>query len=154
VAAAGYHGVSVWDGWSGEEFLELQGRSASLAFSPTEPVIAIGRPGLRLWDLQTGSERVPSEGFGQVGGIAFGPDGHLAAGGPAGFVRIYENGRVWSAHQLDLDDDSLVAGVAFSPDSRYLAAANLRQKAVVWDTVTGWQRSLPGAGSCVAFSPD
>ena len=92
--------------------------------------------GCRVCDVTNSEERltVPAAAEG-IGCLAFSLDGSLiAAGGAGGHVQAWETatGKCRCDDQLELSPLSL----AFSPDSRRLAAVN-REVVTIWDLQTG-----------------
>ncbi|HZY88497.1 MAG TPA: WD40 repeat domain-containing protein [Gemmataceae bacterium] len=142
------------------------------AFSPDGRALA--SRGVLL-DTATGKERVKLEGERPFGHYAFSPDGRLVAGlltrverdGPRSYTRM-EGIQVWdavtgrAARRLPTD---WVGQLAFSPDGRYLAAADL-DGLRLWELATGevvlrhkaHERTRGSYGhsfaSCLAFAPD
>jgi serine/threonine protein kinase len=79
--------------------------------------------GLRLWDAQSGAERVQfPRDHGRVSSVAFSPDGRLLVSGGAGGVRFWDP-RTGAARRRPLDEhrSSYLRGLAFSHDGSILA---------------------------------
>jgi WD40 repeat protein len=132
---------------------------ASLAFSPTRPVLASGgwEQDVRLWELPSGRlAGTVLEDAWMVESIGFARDGRLAAGARDGSVFVW--GQDGGEPEATLMLRPGVSAVAFSPDGKWLAAGNLTGSVVLWNTRTyRMQAILDGAGSevrVVAFSPD
>lgn len=121
---------------------------------------------ISLWDTYTGRElRKWDSGLETGNGIAISPDGRwLAAGGGdfnAGLITLWDLESGELAHRLtDPDGSDLVFEVAFSPDSRMLAAgAAWHQGVDTWDVMTGDHLNsfvVPRGQNTfdVTFSPD
>ena len=94
---------------------------------------------------------------GELGGLAFSPDGRLLAIGCGTGVRIYETGTWRPVARLEGGSDS-VECVAFSPDGRWLAAGGEDGSTFLWDVAKGKVvhalRGHLGPVHAVAFSPD
>ena len=108
-------------------------------------------------------EPVTFRGHGDwVCGVAFSPDGTLAASGSAislliGDLKVWDPATGKGIRTL-LGHIGPVAGVAFSPDGKGLASASWDRTVRIWDVST-WQTRQTLRGhtdyvSCVAFSPD
>jgi WD40 repeat protein len=89
--------------------------------------------------------------------IALSPDGHrLAVGLGGGIVRVMDpwTGRLLRAVQ---HGERATRRVAFSTDSRFLAASSLDASVTIWET-SAWRQTarlnLPHAADSLAFSPD
>jgi WD40 repeat protein len=123
----------------------------------------------KLWDATTGKELRSLEGLApssragshRMGSLAFSPDGMRVA------AFSWEGIRAWETQSRKLlhtfpgwappFSASGKGGLAFSPDSRYLAAASGLVR--MWDLQTGKERALPlrsptNDAVCVAFTRD
>ena len=88
----------------------------------------------RLWDWQTGKERLALRGhFGPLNSAAFSPDGtRVVTAGADGTVRIWssDSGEV----QVRFEEHrGAVFAAEFSPDGRYVASAGEDERILVWD---------------------
>jgi WD40 repeat protein len=172
------HTVKLWDLVTGHPVVTLRdefGPIISIAVSPDGHTVACGSEGrpVSVWDVP--SRRVIAVLRGHVGpvtALAFSPDGRFLASGydrdPSGpaQVKLWEAGtwreltrREGLAHRLG--SPSVVFAVwalAFSPDGRVLAAADMEKKVRRWEVTT--QRELPPLEeqaefpTSVTFSPD
>jgi WD40 repeat protein len=172
LAAPSFDGVRLWSVASGKPLGLLDYHAddpkrdfpadQTVAFSPDGRTLFAGSNGLenniRIWDWKAGVE---------VGWITSGhvlhyltlsPDGKLLAscGGPT--VHVWEVATRTRVVELKSHKGPIPC-VAFSPDGRLLAAADVREKAVwLWDVVAGKEVApLEGhtdAVYVVAFAPD
>ncbi len=86
LASGGRDGeVILWDVVSWRELRTLSGQSGevtSVAFSPNGHILAAGGdPGVKLWDVPSGSELPTFGHFTSVTSVAFSPDGQILAAG-------------------------------------------------------------------------
>lgn len=160
--------ISLWDAATGKERHRLKGHTLSvydILFAPdSQRLLSSGGDGtVRVWDVESGRELHNLPG---LMAPTISPDGRLLAVGigTTPEVVIYElaNGREKKRFALATTKEGNVLQLAFSPDSRCLAAAGrLRGStgiAKVWDLADGrLLRSLDSPKTLlwsVAFSPD
>jgi WD40 repeat protein len=146
--------VNVWDVAAAQPRLVLKGHGVpvnAVAFSPDgkllasaagEKYVAPGdtpRPGeLKIWDLETGKERVPVRGQLPLRAlaIAFSPDGKSIATGSAD-----RNVRLWDV-TTGREETALaghaaaVTSVVFSPDGKLLISASEDGVVKTWESAT------------------
>ncbi len=162
--------VKVWDAVNGRQLVRIPGTdsphaasiSSSLAFRPTgakpqgQLAFVDGRT-VRVCDPMTGKEIVHmSKQLNTLRCLTYSADGRrLAAGG-------FDGAKVWDADSGSeiqaFHNNAGIAGLAFSPDGRRLAAAAGNSIVQVWDVTTG-DAALILHGhtdnvASVAFSPD
>lgn len=154
--------VQIWNAGSGKLLMKVAHRDRvyGVGFSPDKRRFATGSSDgtVRIWDAYTGEQRaILFNEYSRT--VAFSPDGRLlaTASTPA---------QIWDAHtgteRLTLSPESGSSGrlchdVAFSPDSRFLAAAYMDHTARIWDTHSGTELlklTHDHEVRAVAFSPD
>jgi WD40 repeat protein len=150
---------------SADRVLEFPGFGTSVAFSPNGRVLAgVGfEPVICLWDVTSESSKpsavvnVPMDRARQA---VFSPDGKSLAVSTDrdGAILVWD--LVAQQPRTTLHLASPVIKMAFSPDSRWLAAAETRNdwSIVLFEIRTGVERTLlangPGPVSSLTFSPD
>ncbi|HEY2293774.1 MAG TPA: hypothetical protein VGM86_23975 [Thermoanaerobaculia bacterium] len=181
LAVSGVEGTRVW--WLPDG--QVMGTFDSpdivwhIAFSPTNPALLAsvdGRGRVNLQDALTGKTivqippQIPDEDGG-LHSIAFSPDGTLlAVAAGRGQVALWQvnlqragalgHGEPLSLrHMLTLGDQGIVMDLAFSPDSRSLAAVSSHGAMRQWDVASfevqlDPARGVSGNVHSVAFSPD
>jgi WD40 repeat protein len=172
LASAGGDGtVRIWDLASLSQLLALNGPASSilsLAFSPdgSRLAAACGREStVRVWDARTGQEIFTLRGHADpVTRVAFSRDGRFLASTSfdLNFHLKTANAelKLWDAvdgRELYTFpwDGNTIEEVAFSPDSRRLAAAGWSGGVRLYDVTTGEEIfSLAGRYWGLAFSPD
>ncbi|WP_438471304.1 nSTAND1 domain-containing NTPase [Streptomyces asiaticus] len=95
---------------------------------------------------------------GDVGAVAFSPDGHtLATGSDDGTVRLWDPATGRTRRALT-SHNGAVRAVAFNPDGHTLATSSADRTVRLWDPATGRTRRIltghNGAVRAVAFNPD
>jgi len=134
--------VEVWDVTTGRLTKTLRGEGdIGLLFSPDGAALtAVGRQGIRRWDLRTGRELLCKldVGRGWISSVAQTPDGtRLAVGMPSGAIRILDSNTGAELLTL-LGHERSVAALAFSPDGRTLLSSSRDETARLWMT-DDWQ---------------
>ena len=158
--------VKLWNLETQEESLSFDGHGdlvAAAAFHPDGDKVATGdRSGVvRLWSVETG-EQLDSLQAGslQINGVAFDPRGDrlaIASGnisGSGGSAAVFDLKAGQKRTTLEGTSGS-VYDIEFSRHGRWIAAGDIQNKVLVWDSVTGEAKhTLHDAGRKVAFSPD
>jgi WD40 repeat protein len=138
--------IQRWDTDSGKEadLIEAGSVVQKLAFSPDGALLAAGtmegtNSTVLVWDTATGREHRRLKGDSSYcSNVAFSPDGRtLAAGTDPGIANPGPRLRVWELASGGMRWDQLLPDpvfvLAYSPDSRTLAAASLDTTVVLWD---------------------
>jgi WD40 repeat protein len=163
--------VRVWDAATGQETLTLTastGRVNCVAISPDgKRIVSSSGPEntAKVWDAVTGQEVLTLRGHTSgVTHVAISPDGRRIAGssGATDIVKPDGTMRLWDAatgqEVLTLKHTARLGSVAFSPDSKRIAAASGDKTVRVWDAATGQEtltlRGHTGFALSVAFSPN
>jgi DNA-binding SARP family transcriptional activator/WD40 repeat protein len=166
--------VRVWDTGRRELAgppLRLPPFVLGLAFSPDGSRLAIpfgavlakGRDGIEVRDVESGRRVARLRVDGEVRTVAFSPDGGLLAGGQLGGAALLWATDGWQrvGGPLALREATALA-VDFSPDSRTLATSHADGAVVLWDVGSqqpiGSPLALPGSPrelyTTARFSPD
>jgi WD40 repeat protein len=141
---------------SGRQVSTIDSAAFSLAISPDDRILAVGRWGIvTLWDLQTGKRLAVLRGFERyVDALSFSPN---VAGKDYGGIEIWDVRRRRRIHAVPIEGG--YPSPAFSPDSRRIAVGT-------YGTGTAWlvdaasgkivdQAQVSGLGcGSVSFSPD
>jgi len=149
--------IPMWEVETGKEILRfpLLDLVYGISFSPDGKYVFTGGGGdgiSYLWDAQTGTKLREFVGNATV----FSPDGNYAVTvkGSTGFVLDVQTGQ--ELRRFNGSADGL-GFVVYSPDGKFIAAANFDGSVRLWDAQTGQElrRYLPPApANIVAFSPD
>jgi len=112
---------------------------------------------IRLWDLERRAEIDRfSAHVGGVNSVEWLPDGRILSSGSDGAVRIWELRR--SGVEQFKGYPSSLRTLAFSPDSRWVAAAGVAPQVFIWDAAGGFLAGIYtnhlGDANAVAFSPE
>ena len=141
--------VRLWDLATRADTTILQ-EWGSVAFSPDWAILAFGLPDgtIKLWDRATGTDIASFEGHsGQVGNLAFSPDGNTLASASGTEIRLWDvaTGRTTATLQG-------YAPLVFSPDGTLLAFGLLDGTIELWDRTTGtYVATVSGHEAKVSF---
>src|SRR5207248_1519311 len=133
----------------------------SLAFSPEGRLLACteaGRPAVRLWDVEAGSERPALRGHtGSVRKIAFGPGNALVSAGSDGTLRLWDVRTSREVRQLGVLGRE-TGTCALAPDGKTLAWCGAAGDVRLWDLPRGIPLRVlaepPGRVDYLDFSSD
>jgi WD40 repeat protein len=146
--------IYLWDAASGRKVHVLEGQKLSrgwspLAFTPDGTTLAFGGDGrLHLWDVGTWKHDLsPYWNDGEVGTVAFSPDGRLMAAGDTKTIQVID--RLANRRLHTFRGERTIVNLKFSPDGKTLVATTdgFDPKLRVWDVATGEEqaaRSGPG----------
>ena len=154
--------VIIWDAVRGEQRHVLRGHShivSSAAFSPDGKQLASASfdGTIRLWDVDTGEERMTLRPETLVHQLAFTPDGARLLSAEEKFVTVWDLAA--GKPQRTLKGLHPVVCLAVNPDGK-LCVGGAKEgdtgELVVWDLATGHEVKRMGdtGVSAVAFSPD
>ena len=136
--------------------IEARGVLNGIAFSPDGTMLASSSyEGVKLWQVDSGSELRTFPGITSVKGVAFSSDGTMLAVAAGKTIKLLD---VASGSELNtlVGQTSEVTTLAFAPDGKTLASGSVAE-VILWDATSGrpvrtlkhdnWLRSA-------AFSPD
>ncbi|MBD2489942.1 NACHT domain-containing protein [Aulosira sp. FACHB-615] len=156
--------VHLWDVSTGKEILTLEGHQTavwSVAFSPTEKIIATGSYDhtIKFWDLHNGKcLKTLTDNDSWLRSVTFSPDGKILASGNTDKII-----KLWDVHTGEClrtlkGHTKTVLSVSFSPDNQILASGSSDQTVRLWSVSTGECLRILQAHNhnveSVAFSPD
>ncbi|MGQ0633080.1 MAG: protein kinase domain-containing protein [Planctomycetaceae bacterium] len=129
-------------GKKGGAFLDFRGRRGLLwtaEFAPDrEGILTVGGTDARLWNLETGEERISFSPHGIVASAGFSPDGERVV------TASWDNSaRVWDAKsgkallKLEHQHTKPVNAAMYSPDGSLILTAGDDQLAVLWNASSG-----------------
>jgi tRNA A-37 threonylcarbamoyl transferase component Bud32 len=163
IAMADGKTVQVYDGWTGQGILTIEGPAAlgQLVYSPDGSHIAAwGADGaVRLYDARTGGKALALEGPLRMNGkdMSFAPDGKHIVVRIADALLVYDVRTGKKAFSLDSFNSSgwRLEGAAFSPDGTHVVAED-RRDVHMYDLRTGRKTLTLERGKIQgpAFSPD
>ncbi len=170
VSASGTDPIRFWNPENGQEKMQLPGNPAdpvlSIAFSPNGQHLAVGRrlQHAELWDIAAKKIVEQWKYPGPVYALAFSPDGSRLALSGAGKIAMIPLKNPKESSLFDSKADATpaalttVASLAFSPDSKVLAAGCYDGAIRLLDAATGKElRAMEGHGNvpyALAFSKD
>jgi WD40 repeat protein len=130
-------------------FMLGAGSIPSVEFDARGKHIVASGPGgaFQAIKISTGEVTVIDPGIGWVAEYRFSPDGRYMAAGSASGIIIWD-ARTWKELRR-IGGDALVGGrghVAFSRDSKYVAAINAEGQLCFWDPGSGLQAHIIGQG--------
>jgi WD40 repeat protein len=135
------------------------GSAYTVAFSADGRLLAAGiSPVVKVWDWKNRQflQSLPSHSFHTIP-VAFSGDGRLATGGFRAGPKLWDPRSGTLLRTMD-GCDHPVSALAFSPDSKCLAAASFGRDVKLSDSTTGKVRHIfdlhTGNVECVAFSPN
>jgi WD40 repeat protein len=166
--------LQLWEASSGEQLSAWKAHqkgAKSAAFSPDGLQLAStgGDAMVRLWDVRHCSKPLKKPPAEMIGGayaipdVSFSPDGSLVASVDIHDIRLRDPATQRLVRTLR--GDTSIFRIAFSPDRRLLAAAEMGNSLSLWDVAAGqlferWSASAGQAGDAkiflwgLAFSPD
>jgi WD40 repeat protein len=159
--------IHLWDLESGQEIRQFIGHTAPVEFvrfsadGRTAISLSSGDRTVRVWNVATGEQRLVIDLPSAPTTMAFAPDGTTILTGSFGDGRAY----MWDAATGKLlrtfvpgPGEGYVAGVAYSPDGRYVTTGCVDNAVYLWDAATGeLVRRFVGHANPVFnadFSPD
>jgi WD40 repeat protein len=166
--------VRIWDLKASKQEAILDGYTSlitSVAFSPDGKNLALGQFGdkAQVWDIENKKRLfdMGERGHGSVGSICYDTDGKKIALGFSRMVHLFEarSGKKVQSFRVQKESRKSKgiewlrgATVAFSPDSRILAASAYEGEVHLWELKTGNLFRILECGqsqlNSIAFSPD
>ena len=125
----------IWDAYTGEERLTIEGRGSLSRFNPSgDRIVGFTREGLTIWDVDVGQKLYSLENSTGLTNFRFDEDGNQVVG-------YFKDGRlmVWNAnHRLEPRTlTEQVACVQFSPNGEQIVSGNWNGQVNVWDANKG-----------------
>jgi WD40 repeat protein/uncharacterized caspase-like protein len=166
LAAADGKNIKLWNTETGVLSASLEGhteRVISLSFGSDGSFLVSGSEDktVRVWNVASRSQTRLFEHSSAVMGVALSPDRKLLAAVTSKMIYLWDLSTATELKQLE-SATAWFNAIAFSPDSRLLAAASLVKKASggirLWDVATGVHTDLvsdsPDMLATIAWSPD
>ncbi len=151
-----------WDATTGEEVAKLPSGGASFDYDPQSGRLAVpaGKQGVEIWDVEIKQQSSVLHTDSVASTVAISPGGQfIATGGPDwrdSSIQIWnvESGEHVATCSAGREDR--VSRMAFSPDGKLLASAELNGSVALWNPKTGEQLSHDHGGctSGLEFSPN
>lgn len=130
--------VEIREADSGRLIASLVGHDSAVratAFHPGGQILTADSENIRLWDPSSfGGVRTLHDRGARV---AFSPNGRLLATASAGSIRIWDASSGRSLSTLKPSHPGMNQGLAFSPDSTYLASGFGTDTIRIWDVISG-----------------
>jgi WD40 repeat protein/serine/threonine protein kinase len=152
--------AKVWDIQARRTLCTSPGAGNNVALSPDGRLLASTGNGktIHLWDVPGGQARRDLPCDDTVDRVVFSPDGRWMASAGWGEKRVLVwDTRTWQSRVFVFEPRIWKYELAFSPDSRHLAAAT-RGQVRIWDVQSGEEvrdlRGYTGDWASVAFSAD
>ena len=162
VTASDDQTVKVWDARTGQELVTLEGHTdrvnAALFIANDQQIVSASQDGtLRIWDVKHGKQiRSLPMNTPQLA-IAISPDGRLLASSGTPDVEIWDTAN-WNQVAVFKGGSFALASLAFSSDSRLLAAGGSDRTIEIWDVQSGNAinrvNGHTNVVTCVKFSRD
>jgi WD40 repeat protein len=160
-SAGAHEGAAIYDTSTFQSLLPLRWDCwVDMAFSPDSQIIALcGRQAITLWDVLRNGEVARLQRPEPVEHVALSTDGKsLVAAAPRCVLLWNLAGADEKLALSQRGHDGGVAGLAFSPDGKWLASAGKDRMVKIWDTTTGAilheLTDFRASVETVDFSPD
>jgi WD40 repeat protein len=154
--------VKIWSAATGRALRTLEGHPDSVmsvaVSGDGEWIVSACFDGtVKLWEAATGRELPLTFKGGPSPLVAISPDGNRIACGSAALAKVKVLDRVTGAEVL-MSGKTWVSGLAFSPESKWIAGGCAERAVKVWDSATGEEvlelAGQPSTVRFVGFSPD
>src|ERR1019366_682965 len=130
--------VEIREADSGKLISSLVGHDSAvraITFHPGGQILTADRTKIRIWDPSSfgGVRTLHESGI----WVAFSPNGRLLASASAASIRIWDASSGRSLSTLRPSHPGMIQGLAFSPDSTYLASGSGAGTITIWDVISG-----------------
>ena len=163
IATGGRRGVvNVLDPFTGKTEHTYEGHEGTVRtvmFSPDNKLIAAGdNQNIRIWDTESGEQKLHIDNIDGVRNLTFSPDGSLFACNKAnGNILLFDTATGKIRKELVGHSESVIR-IAFSSDLRTVASAAKDGSVRIWEVFSGEQKHIFeghfGNFSCIDISPD